>query len=109
MALVGIALPKCTWHSHQCGSKIFLPESNHPQENGREKQDFFQLLAHARALGHGVTSSIWQIIARQPQPHPRIQLSNSVVLKDFPCQVSRPNPAMNVDVIGMSQNQTPLG
>ena len=40
-----------------------LPESNHSQENGGEKQDFFQLLAHARALGHGVTSSIWQIIA----------------------------------------------
>ena len=27
------------------------------------KPDFFQLLAHARALGHGATSGIWQIIA----------------------------------------------
>ena len=118
MALVGIALPKCTWHAAtSAGQNSSSLTSRKKMEVARRsphgKQDFFQLLAHARALGHGATSGIWQIISWQPQPHPRIQLSNifklsnSVVLKDVPCQVSRLNPAMHVDVTGVSQNQTP--
>ena len=103
MALVGIALPKCTWHAAtSAGQNSSSITSRKKMEVKRRsphgKQDFFQLLAHARALGHGATSGIWQIISWQSQPHPRIQLSNTVVLKDVPCQVSRLNPTMHVDV-----------
>ena len=71
--------------SQQCGSKIFqnLTMRGEKKKSTWQKQDFFQLLARARALGHGGTSGIWQIIAWQPQPHPRIQLSNTGSWKSF--------------------------
>ena len=96
--------------SQQCGSKIFQ-NPNHARWKEKvhmAKAGLFPVVGPCACFGAWGTSGIWQIIAWQPQPHPRIQLSKHWVLKEFSCQVSRLNPAMHVDVISVSQNQTPL-
>ena len=91
-----------------------LPESNHPQENGGEmkcphgKAGLFPVVGPCACFGAwGHVRHLANHCSTTPTTSPDSAFKHWV-LKEFSCQVSRLNPAMHVDVRGVSQNQTPL-
>ena len=121
MALFGIALPKCTWHAAtsagQKSSRV-QPSATFQSPTIRKKMEkcnvhigkagLFPVVGPCACFGAwGHVRHLANHCSTTPTTSPDSAFKHWV-LKEFSCQVSRLNPAMHVDVRGVSQNQTPL-